>query len=336
MTYFSRASADDSGSKTIGVIGADGVSSFDLSAALEPFTAARVIDAQGENHRCYETVIIGLERKTFICDSGAVIKAHHTLQTAPPLDTIIVPGGRGLRNSEPSRRITAWLLERAPATRRIAAIAAGIYPLASSGLLKGARVATHWRLAHDVAQMFQDLSLCTASFAKSGRFYTCSGSISAMEMSLGLIDEDFGPQTAFAVAREFSIDVRPPGGAEQPELPEYQPGVTERLAELPAWMTSRLRRDLTVEVLAQRTCLSPRHFYRLFKETFKTTPAAFVEQLRIDEAQRRLAAHRDSIENVAASVGFKSPTVFRRAFGRVRGVPPSSILRAAQAHRRAA
>jgi transcriptional regulator GlxA family with amidase domain len=142
-----------------------------------------------------------------------------------------------------------------------------------------------------------------------------------------LIEEDLGAKAAVAIARELSIDLRPAGAAPQIPQPEHQPGPAERLAELPAWMTSRLHRDLTVEVLAERAGLSPRHFYRLFKETFKKTPAAFVEQLRIDEAQRRLAVRRENVDSVAASVGFKSPAVFRRAFGRQVGMPPSAVFR---------
>jgi transcriptional regulator GlxA family with amidase domain len=329
VTYFSRQQDDSAEPKLIGFVGADGVSSFDLSGSLEAFAAARSTAPAAQGRRCYESVLIGLERKTFVCDAGAVIKAQHTLRTAPQLDTIILPGGPALRNSAVSQAIAEWLRGRAATTRRFAAIGAGIFPLADAGLLARQQITTHWRFANEVARMFPDISVSSGvSFMKSNQFYTCGGGLSGMEMSLALIEEDYGPKTAYAVARELSIDLRPPGTQEQLPPLEYQPGVAERLAELPSWITSRLHRDLTVEVLAERTCLSPRHFYRLFKQTFKSTPAAFVEQLRIAEAQQRLAARRESVESIAAAVGFKSSAVFRRAFGRQRGVPPSSVLRA--------
>jgi transcriptional regulator GlxA family with amidase domain len=328
MTYFSRESAEDTTPKLIGFIGFDGVSSFDLLGACEAFAAARV----GEAHPCYEPVIIGAGAETFVSSAGTVIKARYTIQTAPPLDTIIIPGGAGLRHSEASSKITAWLIDRAKSTRRIAAIAAGIYPLASTGLLSGRAVTTHWRLANDVARAFPALAVSNGvSFVKSDRFYTCGGGVAGIEMSLALIEEDYGAKTALAVARELSIDLRPAGAAPQIPLPQHQAGPAERLAELPTWIASRLHRDLTVEVLAERAGLSPRHFYRLFKDTFKSTPAAFIQQLRINEARQRLAGHRENVETVASSVGFKSPAVFRRAFGRQVGYPPSRVLRGAEA-----
>lgn len=331
MTYFSREATKAAEPKLVGIIGADGVSSFDITTALEPFTIARASDVQARGDRCYKAVVVGITRKTFVCDSGTVITAHHSVRTAPALDTIIIPGGHVMARPEVAQQIATWLQARAKTTRRIAAIGAGIYPLAIAGLLKHQRVTTHWRLAHDVARRFPELTVSNGvSFTKSEQFFTCGGGVSAMEMSLALIEEDYGPKAAFGVARELSIDVRPPGAEQQFELPQYQPGVAERLAELPAWMTTRLRQNLTVEVLAERACLSPRQFHRLFKQTFKSTPAAFVEQLRINEAQQRLAVQHGSVESVAASVGFKSPGVFRRAFGRRRGVPPSRVLHGTQ------
>jgi transcriptional regulator GlxA family with amidase domain len=330
MTYFSQQTADQTPPKLVGFIAVNGTSSFDLLGSLEAFTGARKGSGE-ESLPCYEAVIIGTDAKPVVCSSGAVLKVRHTMRTAPPLDTIVIPGGIGVRNPEASCKIAEWVSERAPTTRRIAAISAGIYPLASTGLLNGRAVTTHWRFAHELARSFPALSVTNGvSFTKAGAFFTCGGGIGGVEMSLALIEEDYGAATALAVARELSVDLRAAGAAHEIALPEHQPGPAERLAELPTWITSRLHRDLTVDVLAQRACLSPRHFYRLFKETFKSTPAAFVEQLRINEAQRRLAARRENVESVATAVGFKSSSVFRRAFGRHRGVSPRAVLRGAR------
>ena len=63
----------------------------------------------------------------------------------------------------------------------------------------------------------------------------------------------------------------------------------------------------------------------LFKRIFHRTPADFVEHLRLTEARRRLLIPRNTIESVAASVGFKSADVFRRAFERRFGVTPRTF-----------
>jgi transcriptional regulator GlxA family with amidase domain len=89
---------------------------------------------------------------------------------------------------------------------------------------------------------------------------------------------------------------------------------TDRLAELASWIATNPQRDLSITVLADRACLSPRHFIRRFKAAFGQSPGAFVQDRRLDEARRRLTAENISIDAIAASVGFQSTDAFRRAF----------------------
>jgi transcriptional regulator GlxA family with amidase domain len=83
---------------------------------------------------------------------------------------------------------------------------------------------------------------------------------------------------------------------------------------------------LSVETLAARVFLSPRQFARAFKGEFGTTPAAFVEEARLAEANRRLSASGGpaSLKALAQSVGYASEDVFRRAFERRFGTTPSA------------
>jgi transcriptional regulator GlxA family with amidase domain len=92
-------------------------------------------------------------------------------------------------------------------------------------------------------------------------------------------------------------------------------------------MLQNLKKDLSVETLAARSGLCPRHFSRRFKATFSVSPGEYVEQMRLDEARRRLAAAEHTIEGVAASVGYASADSFRRAFERRFGLAPSHYRR---------
>jgi transcriptional regulator GlxA family with amidase domain len=131
---------------------------------------------------------------------------------------------------------------------------------------------------------------------------------------------------ALSVARELVMRLRPAGDDEsQLDPSQYQSGPTERMAELPAWISAHVREDLSVEVLADRAGVCPRHFSRLFKQIYNCTPADFVEQVRLSEARRRLLIPRNSIESVATAIGFKSTDAFRRAFERRLGVTPSAF-----------
>src|SRR4029077_571391 len=118
------------------------------------------------------------------------------------------------------------------------------------------------------------------------------------------------------------------GGQEQYSEPlRFQAESISRFSELTSWIQSHLNEDLSVEALAQRACLCPRHFGRRFKTELGLTPADFVERARLDEARRRLATSDNSVENVGISVGFKSADAFRRAFERRLGVRPNDYRR---------
>jgi transcriptional regulator GlxA family with amidase domain len=185
-------------------------------------------------------------------------------------------------------------------------------------------VTTHWNHAQDVARRFPKLKVeSNALFLKDGRFYTSAGITAGIDLSLAMIEEDHGPSIALAVARELVVYMKRSGGQEQYSEPlQFQTQSTNRFADLAAWIPGHLRQDLSVEALAERACICPRHFSRRFKSAFGSTPAAFVEALRLDEARRRLISARRSIEATAASVGFRSADSFRRAFERRFGIPP--------------
>jgi transcriptional regulator GlxA family with amidase domain len=73
--------------------------------------------------------------------------------------------------------------------------------------------------------------------------------------------------------------------------------------------------------------LSSRQFSRRFFRAYKQTPAHYVENLRLAEAQGRLTSTNARIDAVAASVGFASADSFRRAFERRFSLPPTAYRR---------
>jgi len=311
--------------RRVGIIGFPGVMALDVVGPFDAFSSA-FIETDNGTLNGYEVVIIGLNAQPFVAETGIVFKPHKTFRNAPPLDTLIIPGGQGLRVPQTQRTVAEWVSKRAAKTRRIATVCTGTYGLAATGLLNGRRVTTHWRHAQDLAQRFPKLRVDPhALYLKDGKFFTCAGITAGIDLSLALIEEDFGPRVALSVARELVVYLKRPGGQEQFSEPlKFQSEAGDRFADLAAWMRGHLRQDLSAESLADRACLSPRHFSRRFKDALGTTPAAFVEGLRLTEARERLTVPDQTIESVAASVGFKSADAFRRAFERRYGLKPTS------------
>lgn len=308
--------------RRIGLLCFDGINALDVVGPAETFALAR----SDSGDSLYQVLTLGLGEREVIAESGIVLRPQISGSSAPPLDTLIIPGGSGLRQPSVNRRAAALIAALSRQARRIASVCTGIYALAPTGLLDGRRVTTHWRFAGDVAHRFPSLRVdASAVFIKDGRFYTSAGITAGIDLSLALVEEDFGPAAALAIARELVVYLKRPGDQEQYAEPlQFQMESKDAFADLVAWLAAHLHAELSVEALARRCSLSPRQFSRRFRRAFSMTPAAFVQRLRLDEARKRLARPDARIKQVAASVGFRSDDVFRRAFERRYGIPPGA------------
>lgn len=208
-------------------------------------------------------------------------------------------------------------------------VCTGLYGLAATGLLDGRRAATHWNHASDAARQFPNVTIeSNVLYLADPPFYTSAGITAGIDLALALVEEDHGSALALAIARELVVYLKRPGGQAQFSRPlQFQSRATDRFAELAAWLPEHLGEDLTLTALAERAHSSPRHFARLFKEAFGTTTADYVETLRLETARERLGASGHTLDTIAASVGFRSADVFRRAFERRYGVPPSLYVK---------
>jgi transcriptional regulator GlxA family with amidase domain len=324
--------------KRIGFLGFEGIAASDLTRAADVFAAATLDGGYGNRISCYHVCTISFAFQCFRAESGIVFRPDNTLETVPELDTIVVPGGRGLRRPLVSERVADWILTRVNQVRRVAAIGAGIYGVAPTGLLDGREVTTHYRYASDVARCFPKLRVDSKRhLVKDGAFYTSSGAHAAVHLALALIEQDYGRHVALASAQEFVMPSA--NGNGQHNLPSplvFDSQPADRFAELIPWIMRNLHEDLSVNTLARRVCMSPSHFNRAFKSVFGSTPAEFVETLRINEAKRRLSVPKRTLETIAASVGFSDAQTFQRAFERRLGAKPRSYLKTFNARSMAA
>jgi transcriptional regulator GlxA family with amidase domain len=310
--------------KHIGLLGFEGVAALDLVGVQDAFFIAGGGDWRKASDR-YATHVVGLSRAPFRAESGLRLTPDETLGSAPGFDTIVVPGGPGLREARTSAAIAEWLGSRKGA-RRIVSVCTGLYGLAASGLLDGRRATTHWRHAADAQRRFPKVKVePDAIFIRDGRFYSSAGMTAGIDLALALVEEDHGPALALTVARQMVVYMKRSGGQLQYSEPlRFQTRAGDRFGDLVARIVGDLSADWSVEAMAARAGLSARQFARRFQAAFGASPAAYVERLRLDEARRRLAVGADKLAGVAHAVGFSSDDAFRRAFERRFGVTPGA------------
>jgi transcriptional regulator GlxA family with amidase domain len=165
-------------------------------------------------------------------------------------------------------------------------------------------------------------------FIRDENIYTSAGVTAGMDLALALVEEDHGSRLALQVARNLVLYLRRPGGQSQFSA-ALSLQLTDRtpLRELEAWVLDNMQKPLTVPVLAQRVAMSPRNFARVFAKEMKTTPAKFIERLRVEAARRRLEESHNSMEMIAGECGFGNVNSMRNVFQRTLKIAPGQYRR---------
>jgi len=132
--------------------------------------------------------------------SGTV--PHESISGA--IDTLIVAGGPGAESGNYEEAYLRWISDAARRSRRVASICTGAFVLAAAGLLDGRRAVTHWKFCARLAREYPKVRvLPDPIFLGDGPIYTSAGITSGIDLSLALVEEDHGHQTALAVARRW-------------------------------------------------------------------------------------------------------------------------------------
>ena len=122
--------------KHVVIVGYQDLMSLDLTGPLEAFSSAQIKNAKGATEATepgYKVTIAALGAKSFSSESGLRITAACLLSSVRKIDTLIIPGGRGMREAATSARLSEWIKNSWRDIRRIATVCTGIYGLAPTG-----------------------------------------------------------------------------------------------------------------------------------------------------------------------------------------------------------
>jgi len=302
---------------------------LDVTGPLEVFgrTARVLVDGGHRSDLVYRVEVAGPRRGPLPTSSGPRLVADLAYRDIKSgIDTLLVAGGRGAQAAARDKNLLSCLRRTAPRVRRIGSVCTGTFVLAAAGLLDGRRATTHWAWCDQLARQHPAITVDpTPIFVRDGHIYTSAGVTTGMDLALAMVEEDHGHTIALEVARQLVMFVRRAGG--QPQFSEQlavQSADREPLRDLQRWMADHLTDDLSVPALAARVAMSPRNFARVFAAQVGTTPARFVERLRIEAVRRRLEESIDGVDAIAASCGFGTAEAMRRAFVKAIRVSPAA------------
>jgi transcriptional regulator GlxA family with amidase domain len=242
-----------------------------------------------------------------------------------PIDTLVIVGGPGAESGVYDANFIDWITSAAKQSRRVASICTGAFLLAESGLLDGKQAVTHWSFCDRMAKDYPRVNVRPDPIhLRDGSIYTSAGITAGIDLSLSLVEEDHGHETALNIARQLVMFlVRPGGQSQYSHMLSHQASASQPLRELQVWMLEHLREPLTVEQLADRVGVSARHFTRVCLRETGMNPGQFVDRMRVEAAQQMIDSSSKGLKEIADATGFKSAEAMRRAFVRILGVTAS-------------
>ncbi|WP_069760115.1 GlxA family transcriptional regulator [Streptomyces sp. LUP47B] len=309
------------GSRTVTVFVFPGVRLLDVTGPIEVFTTANEFGGR------YRVEIVSQDGAEVITSAGTRLGADLSVDDlTEPSDILVIPGGpewETVIKDDALLDVVRRLSDQANCT---ASVCTGAFLLAAAGLLDRRRATTHWRHTRELALRFPSVRVDPdAIFVRDGRMMTSAGVTAGIDLSLALVEDHHGAEVARAVAKDMVVFMQRPGGQSQFSVRSLAPhtrqemlrGVLDAVAENPG-------ANHTLSAMARRAGVSVRHMTRLFHEEVGTTPARYVEDIRLEAAQAMLETGDDPMSVVARRTGFGSSESLRRAFVRRLGVTPGA------------
>jgi len=118
--------------------------------------------------------------------------------------------------------------------------------------------------------------------------------------------------------------IRERGGDLAPDLAGHSLRDLQRVMPALQAMRDTVAMPLAIPVLARRCALSTAQFRRVFSRAIGRSPVHYQRQLRLTESCRLLRETSETIEAIAARVGYSEPSFFSHTFRVAMGMPPGA------------
>jgi len=168
-------------------------------------------------------LLIAQDSEPVACAKGLRIVPDCSFDDCPPLDLLLVPGGRGTREEVENQALITFVREQAASCQHVLSICTGAFILQAAGLLAGKRATIHWN-SLDRLRQFTEVIVVEERVVHDGRIWTAAGVSAGIDLALALIEHLAGTETAGRVqfaAEYYPGDLRYGTAHQGPEAPGY-------------------------------------------------------------------------------------------------------------------
>ncbi|ABM93651.1 DJ-1/PfpI family protein [Methylibium petroleiphilum] len=183
----------------IGILVYDGVNDLD-------FMGPRYVLGQtGANTR-----LIGLKPGPIKTVTGVQVVPDAVIDEVTRLDILIIPGGfTGTIEAAYDDRVLDWIRTIDKGTIYTGAICTGVWILGATGLLEGRQAVSHWYREEEFLRKYKAIP-ANKRYTHDGKYWTSAGVTAGMDMSLALLNDNWGERYTQGVMLDMEYDPAPP------------------------------------------------------------------------------------------------------------------------------
>ncbi len=139
---------------------------------------------------------------------GLVLTPDLMLSECPPLDVLVVPGGRGQEALMDDEIVLAFIREQAASAKYLFSVCTGALLCGAAGLLRSKKATTHWA-SHHLLQYFGAIPV-DARVVVDGNLITAAGVTSGIDGALRVAALLRGERVAQTIQLCLEYDPEPP------------------------------------------------------------------------------------------------------------------------------
>lgn len=193
--------------RTVGILIFDDVEVLDFCGPFEVFSVARPVGIHSDDAALFKAITIAEEDKIITCRGDLLVKPHYTIENAPPLGILLVPGGQGTRRERHNQRLLNWIGEQDQHTELTTSVCTGAFLLAEHGLLDQHRATTHWNSIEWMRSTYPAITMLDDQrVVDEGHMITSAGVSAGIDMSLHIVARLHGIDTARWTARRMEYE----------------------------------------------------------------------------------------------------------------------------------
>jgi transcriptional regulator GlxA family with amidase domain len=278
----------------------------------------------------FQPRVVSPRRTAFRCGNGIPVRPDVSIQDDPHADILILPElwlGPDEHLDGRYPEVMEFICRKHKEGAYIYSACSGAIMLAESGLLDGRKATSHWgyidlfREHYPEVDFMPEPNLCIAD--RGGRIVTAGGTTSWHDLATHIIARHGSPGEAMRIAKVYLLKWHGEGQLPYAELVRNTPHADSKVRVAEAWLEEHYKEAEPVARLVQCMDMAERTLKRRFKAATGQTIIERVQNLRVEDAKRKLETSREAIDDISAEVGYEDAAFFRRLFKRRCGVTPS-------------